>query len=69
MKNPPPIKITAKKRYYLHYKLRKSGYVIKRRTVEVPAAEFECGTYLKPIVAKWIAELQNAGYGIQSTIV
>jgi len=63
---------TSKKqqrRYYLHYRLRKAGYTILtiKKTVLINSTEFEKRT-TAPLNMKYIAELIELGYGIQSTI-
>ena len=64
-------RISNNRRYYLHYKLRRLGYRVdsRERTVFVPYGEFEKRTYRKPIIGKYIEELNSAGYGIQSSII
>lgn len=58
------------RRYYLHNKLKKIGYVVisRKKTVLVPAIEFENKQFRSKISKKYIHELCNNGYAIQSTI-
>ena len=58
-----------RRRYYLHRRLRKAGYVVRtgERMIEVPAAEFSNGS-TPGLVAGYFKELAGLNYSIQSTI-
>lgn len=58
-----------RRRYYLHYRLRKAGYTVKssKKTVEVEAIEFADKSTPEPY-AGYLKELARLNYAIQSTI-
>jgi len=60
-------KAQRRRRYYIHYKLKKKGYKVRAAEKTVFMNHSETGN-LKDIVQKYIDELKTLGYSIQLEI-